>query len=72
MMRKNKNRDMGGAPMTEVQIPEWVKGMHAYRNANGYFRASDVLRVLGDQSKSVEVPVVRELAAAASIKPENT
>lgn len=69
-MWRNKNKSPGGTPVAEDQTPEWVKGMHAYRNANGYFRASDVLRVLGDQSKSVEVPVVRDLAAAAWIKPE--
>jgi hypothetical protein len=64
MMRQKGERPPGGIQVIEDQTPEWVKGMHAYHLANGYFRPSDVLRVLGDPETSVEVPVVRDLAAA--------
>jgi hypothetical protein len=56
--------------MAEDKTPEWVQGMHAFRQANGFFRTADVYRVLGNQEKSVQVPVITDLAAA-SLKPNS-
>jgi len=63
-MAATNKKSAGGSEMANDDTPEWVKGMHAYHHANGFYRPSDILRVLGDQDKSVEVPVIRELAAA--------
>ena len=57
------------APMEKVEgmeerIPDWVRDMHTYRNKHGFYRPADVLRVLGDQTKRVQVPVVQDLEAA--------
>ena len=64
-MRRKSNDRQGETKMAEDTTPEWVRGMHAFRQSNGFFRASDVYRVLGNQEKSVQVPVVTELAAAS-------
>jgi hypothetical protein len=49
--------------------PKWVKEMHEHRGQTGSFRTGDVLRVLGDPRKAVEVPLTNEhLAAARRIK----
>lgn len=37
-------------------VPRWVTEMHAYYQLNGFYRAEDVLRVLGDQTKGVAAP----------------
>jgi hypothetical protein len=50
--------------MTDESIPDWVREMHAYRSEHGFFRPADVLRVLGNPEKRVELPTVHELAAA--------
>lgn len=64
-MRQKSSKRRGEVKMAEDKTPEWVQGMHAFRQANGFFRASDVYRVLGNQEKSVQVPMVTELAAAS-------
>jgi hypothetical protein len=68
MRRKSETRQGRTTKMIEDQTPEWVKSMHAFREANGYFRPADVYRVLGDQGKSVGRPLISNLVAAG-IKP---
>lgn len=60
--------EKGGA--TVPSVPQWIKEMHEHRGQTGSFKTSDVLRVLGDPRKAVEVPSREEnsLAAAARLK----
>lgn len=65
MMRTEKTKKpTGGSRFMEEKIPDWVREMHAYHYQHGFYRPTDVLRVLGDPGKRVEVPVAEELAAA--------
>lgn len=37
-----------------VTDPLWVREMHCYFRTNGYYRADDLRRVLGDPARSVK------------------
>jgi|SwirhirootsSR2_FD_contig_21_39941559_length_268_multi_3_in_0_out_0_1 hypothetical protein len=62
------SKPVEGAEGMEERIPDWVRDMHAYRSRHGFYRPADVLRVLGDPAKRVQVPVVQELDAAAKLE----
>jgi hypothetical protein len=63
-MIQSTEKPTKGIQEMEERIPEWVRDMQAYRSEHGYFRPTDVLRVLGDPEKRVELPAMQELAAA--------
>jgi len=41
--------------LKDAQPVGWIKDMYDFQAKNGYFRASDLLRLLGDPCERVEV-----------------
>jgi len=62
-MAKNKEKKEG-----VPRNPNWIEEMHAHYRNTGTYRMSDMHRVLGDQSKSVELEARTDLKVAAQIK----
>jgi hypothetical protein len=60
---RSQTKAMEECTMEEC-TPQWVREMHAFRHEHGFYRPEDVIRVLGDPGKRVEVPVIDYLAAA--------
>jgi len=42
--------------LEKAGTPDWVNEMHNFFNEHGYFRAEDLSRVLGSQTRGVSVP----------------
>lgn len=48
-----------------IAPPEWLAGMNEYFRKNGYFRAEDVQRILGDAAQSFELRATSDLSLMA-------
>ena len=46
-------------------LPQWVKDMHEYYRDNGFYRAEDIQRVLGDPRECVSVTATSDLSQLA-------
>jgi hypothetical protein len=50
--------------------PRWVEEMHEHFRENGFYRAEDLQRVLGDPRECVEVKASTDLMQFSRIHPE--
>jgi len=55
-------------PPTSVP-PKWVEEMHEHFRENGFYRAEDITRVLGDPRECVEVRATTDLSQFSKCNP---
>ncbi|HEV8621126.1 MAG TPA: hypothetical protein VGQ79_08900 [Nitrospiraceae bacterium] len=48
-------------PVERLLPPQWVQDMHKHFGENGFYRAEDLQRVLGDPRESVQVKASNDL-----------
>jgi len=65
-MTKKKAIQKGQAPEKQLPIerpspPQWVQEMHTHFTENGFYRAEDLERVLGDPRECVHVQASTDL-----------
>lgn len=69
-MTDEKRKQAGGTEeMHQVDGPAWVSEMRAYYQRNGFYRAKDLARVLGDPRDEVSVSF-SDVPRAASYPPK--
>ena len=54
--------------LMKASEPEWVREMRSYFSRHGTFRPADVLRLLGDPNKRVEVGTQEKMMASLMSK----
>ncbi len=50
------------------KTPEWVDSMHSFFGQNGFYRADDLRRVLGDPRDQVDIGASRDLSLSFTTK----
>jgi hypothetical protein len=61
--RKSTTRAL--PPAAQSAQPDWVSSMQEHFRANGYYRAEDLARVLGDPRETVQISAGSDFQLAA-------